>query len=131
MSRSLTEVKKRYAQIEKEARAITWTCGRLADSLVNLQFHIHTDHRPLIYLFFAEKSFDRVHPRIQRFRLRIMQFSLSITYVPGTTLCTADALSRFPLHDVNNNVPDEDIFVSSTVESLPIRDVIIDEHFKW
>ena len=127
VSRSLTEAEKYYAQIEKEALAITWTCERLADYLVGLQFHIHMDHKPLIYLFSTEKSFDAVPPWIQRFRLRMMRFDFSISYVPGTTLCTADGLSRFPIRDVKSNVPDIDIFVSSNVKSLPKRDVIIDE----
>ena len=125
--RSLAEVEKRYAQIEKEALAIIWTCERLADYLVSLQFHIHTDHKPLFYLFSVGKSFDAVPLRIQRFRLRMMRFGFSISYVPGTTLCTADTLSRFPLRDINSNVPDMDIFVASIVKLLPIRDVIIYE----
>ena len=62
-----------------------------------------------------------------RFRLRMMRFGLSTFYVPGTTLCAANAFSRFPLCDVNSNVPNLDIFVASIVKSLPIRDVIIDE----
>ena len=43
-SRSITDVERRYAQIEKEALAITWICEKLADYLMGLQFHIHTDH---------------------------------------------------------------------------------------
>ena len=64
-SRSMTDVKRRYAQIEKEALAITWICERLADYLVGLQFHKHTGHKPLIYLFSADKSLDAVPPRIK------------------------------------------------------------------
>ena len=121
------EVEKRYVQVEKEALVITRTCERLASYLIGLQFHIHTDHKPLIHLFSAEKSFDAVPPRILRFRLCMMRFGFSISYVPGTTLSTADALSRFPLRDIKSNVLDMDIFVASIVKSLPIRDFIIDE----
>ena len=125
-SRSMTEVERRYAQIEKEGLVITWICERLADYLVGPQFHIHTDHKPLIYLFFADKSLDAVPPRIQRFRLLMMRFSYSISYIPGTTLCTADVLSRFPLHDVSSRVPNIDAFVAATVAAVPLRDAIID-----
>ena len=57
----------------------------------------------------------------------MMRFGFSIFYVPGTRLCTADTLSRFPLRDINSNVPDMDIFVVSIIKSLPIHDVIINE----
>ena len=120
VSRSLMEVEKRYAKIKKEALTITWTCERLVEYLIGLQFHIHTDYKPLIYLFSAEKLFDAVPPRIQRFRLCMLRFSFSISCIPGTMLYTADALFRFPLRNVNSNVPDMDIFVASVVKSLPI-----------
>ena len=57
----------------------------------------------------------------------MMRFGSSESYVLGTTLCTADTLSRFLLRDVNSNVLDMDIFAASVVKSLTISDVIIDE----
>ena len=123
----MTDVERRYAKIEKEALTITWICERLADYLVSLQFHIHTDHMPLIYLFSADKSLDAVPPRIQPFLLRMMRFSYCISYIPGTNLCTADALSHFPLRDVSSSVLDIDAFVTVTVAAMPLRDVIIDD----
>lgn len=127
VSRSMTQVEQRYAQIEKEALAVTWTCERLADYLVGLQFHVHTDHKPLIYLFAADKPLDAVPPRIQRFRLRMMRYSFSISYVPGATLCTADALSRLPLRDVDSTIPDIDAFVAAAVAAVPLHDALIDD----
>ena len=50
-SRSMTDIELLYAQIEKKILEIMWICERLADYLVGLQFHIHTDHKPLIYFF--------------------------------------------------------------------------------
>ena len=66
-SRSLTETEQRYAQIEKEALAMTWACERFEDFLVGLKtFTIETDHKPLLSLM-KSKALDLLTPRIQRF----------------------------------------------------------------
>ena len=75
----------------------------------------------------ANKLFDAVPPRIQRFRLRMMRFSYSISYIPGTTLCTADALFGFPLRDVNSSVPDIAVFIAVAIAAMPQRDAVTDD----
>ena len=95
VSRSLTQTKQRYAQIEKEALAFTWACVRFKDFLLGMDFHIHTDHKPLVPLFSC-KDLDELPIRVQRFRLRIVHYWFAISHVPGTSLKVADALSRAP-----------------------------------
>ena len=56
-----------------------------------------------------------------------MIFSYSVSYIPGTTLCTVNALSSFPLRDVSIYVPDIDAFVAVTVAVVPLLDSIIDD----
>ena len=73
ISRSLTPIKQRYAQIEKEALAFTWACERFSDYLLGLTFRIQTDHKPLVPLF-SLKNLDELPIRVQRFR-RMMRFS--------------------------------------------------------
>ena len=69
--RSMTPTESRYAQIEKEALALTWACERYSDYLVGLQFKIKTDHKPLVPLF-SSKLLDELPIRVQRFRMRMM-----------------------------------------------------------
>ena len=67
-SRSMTPTEQRYAQIEKEALAIMWACDQFADYLVGLEFHVETDHKPLVPLLGARRL-DELPLRVQRFRM--------------------------------------------------------------
>ena len=67
-SRSLTETEQRYAQIEKEALAITWSLEHWSDLLIGTSFRVETDHKPLVPLF-SSKLTDELPIRIQRFRM--------------------------------------------------------------
>lgn len=81
----MTPTEQRYAQLEKEALAFTWACERLSDYLIGKQFHICTDHKPLVPLF-STKNLEELPIRVQRFRLRMMRFSFTIPHVPGKNL---------------------------------------------
>ncbi|XP_037502145.1 uncharacterized protein LOC119376332 [Rhipicephalus sanguineus] len=94
-SRSLTPAETRYAQIEKEALALTWGAERFEEYLRGLTATFQTDHQPLITLL-GKESLDLLPPRIQRFRMRLMRFSYVMQYVPGKSIATADTLSRAP-----------------------------------
>ena len=98
-SRALTPTEQRYAQIENEALAFTWACESLSDYLLGLHFHIETDHKPLIPLFGPKKCLGQLPLRLQRFRLRMMRYSFTISHVPGKDLTVADTLSRGPTAD--------------------------------
>ena len=122
ISRSLTATEQKYAQIEKEALAFTWACERFSDYLLGLTFHIHTDHKPLVPLF-SSKNLDGLPIRVQRFRLRMMRYSFTISHVPGKSLLVADTLSRAPLPnpaEMDTSLEQETAaYVRTLVQSLP------------
>ena len=122
-SRSMTSTEHRYAQIEKEALAVTWACEKFADFLIGLHsFQIETDHKPLVPLL-HKKSLDDLPPRIQRFRMRLMRFSFTIFHTAGKNLHVADALSRASVRNANaDELKTEEnlhIFVNPLIQCLP------------
>ena len=93
-SRAMTATEKRYSQTEKEALATIWSLERFSGYLYGMQFHVETDHKPLVSLLSSKKKEDELSPRIQQFRMRHVYI---ISHVPGKNLVAADALSRSPL----------------------------------
>ncbi|XP_062399854.1 uncharacterized protein K02A2.6-like [Sardina pilchardus] len=125
-SRSLTDTEQRYAQLEKEALALTWACERFSDFILGLHFELETDHKPLVSLL-GGQALDALPPRIQRFRMRLMRYSYSIFHTPGKSLTSADTLSRAPLKNAvtrsdNDLMEDTNIYVESLLENLPTSD---------
>ena len=95
ISRSMIETGQRYAQIEKEALAVTWACERLSQYPVGTTFEVETDHKPLVPLL-STKNLEDLPLHVQRFPMR---YKFSIIHVPWKELNTADVLSRSPLDD--------------------------------
>ena len=95
-SRSMTETERRYAQIEKEALAITWAFEKFSSYVLGKSISVETDHKPLVPLL-SSKHLDTLPVRILRFRLCLDHFDYVINHVPGKLLYVADTLSRSPL----------------------------------
>ena len=122
MSRSLTPTEQRYAQVEKEALGLTWACERYRNFLIGKHFQLETDHKPLLSLL-GSQALDALPPRIQRFRLRLMRYSYSISHVAGKCLWTADTLSWAPVERAETPAEkelfeDTNIYVDMVMENL-------------
>ena len=128
-SRSMTPIEQRYAQIEKEALAITWACDRFADYLVGLPFHVETDHKPLVPLLGARRL-DELPLRVQRFRMRMLRYHFTISHVPGKNLVVADTLSRAPeLGEPARESRESEVeaYVDATFSSIPATERRMEE----
>jgi len=73
-SRAMTNTEQKYAQIEREALAVTWACERFNHYLLGMCFEIKTDHKPLVSLL-GKKPIDELPLRIQHFKMRLMNTS--------------------------------------------------------
>ena len=83
-----------------------------------MSFVLETDHKPLEALF-NTTELSKTPPRIQRFRLRLMRFSVTVNHVKGKHHFTADALSRAP---VGSSTEKDEHFVEE-VESFAAQKV--------
>ena len=133
-SRTLNEAETRYAQIEKEALALTWALEKFAEYVLGKCIILETDHKPLVPIL-GRKSLDMLPPRVLRFRLRLMRFQYVIQHVPGKTLYTADTLSRAPLKeipDANSSTSSQEIeqFVQAITAALPASPDRLDSYRK-
>ena len=129
-SRTMTETERRYAQIEKEALAITWACEKFSTYILGMKFLIETDHKPLIPLL-GTKHLDSLPPRI--LRLRLGRYDYDITHVPGKLLYTADTLSRAPVPTNENDSrlqEETDALMDLCVYHLPASKERLDEYRK-
>ena len=120
-SRSMSATEQHYAQIEKEALTFTWACNRFSDYLLGKQFHFETDHKPLVSLL-GSKNLDEFPIRIQKFRMRLMRYSYSISHVPGKQLTTADTLSQAPMRNSSDHTDftnEVDAYVDLVIQYIP------------
>ena len=70
-------------------------------------FLIYSDHQPLKHLFNKTRQTPTLaSARIQRWVLLLSAYDYSIQYRPGTAMANADALSRLPLPETINHVPE-------------------------
>ena len=122
-ARSLTETETNYSQIEKKTLGLVFGCEKFYHFVYGRNFHIATDHKPLISI--ASKPLSQTPPRIQRLMLRLQAYDYSLSYTQGTHLLVADALSRSCPHDpAEHSSTEEDvkIHVDSVISTLPVTE---------
>lgn len=94
-SRSLTEVERRYAQIEKEMLGVSFGLQKFHAYTYGRHVHVITDHKPLVAI--VKKPLSKAPRRLQALLLRTQEYNYSLSYQPGPSIPVADQLSRAPL----------------------------------
>lgn len=94
-SKSLSDVERRYAQIEKEALALVWAVEHFHFYLYGRSFELITDHKPL-QVIFGPRS--KPCARIERWVIRLQSYKATVVYRPGKSNI-ADPLSRLAITD--------------------------------
>ena len=89
-SRTLSKAEQNYTTREKECLTVFWAVLLLRPYLEDTEFTIRTDHDSLKWLM----RLSDASGRLQRWRLRLQEFTYEINHRPGAQHKAADAVSR-------------------------------------
>lgn len=117
-SRALTSTEKGYAQIEKECLAIVFGMEKFHQYTYGREVTVQSDHKPLENIH--RKPLLSAPKRLQRMLLRLQQYDINVTYVPGRDMLLADTLSRAYLPESTKGECETDIETVNMVSYLPI-----------
>ena len=104
-SRFTNQAESRYAPIEGECLGAAWAMKKCQYFLLGChEFLLAIDHKPLLGIL-NNKSLEEIeNPRLQRLKEKTLRFNFSLVHVPGRLHKTADATSRQPVSEADNDV---------------------------
>ena len=126
-SRGLTDTQKRYCTTSLEAMAIYVAIRKCDFYLRGLpDFKVITDHRALVSMFKQDLE-DVAIERVQRYREKLSQYCFSVHWMEGKSHLIADALSRYPAFDPEDDQEGlEEVAVCRQLTLDPALTVITD-----
>ena len=91
-SKTLTSAETRYANIERELLGVMGALEKFHYFTFGHPVVILTDHKPLIAI--SKKALINAPPQLQRLLLRMNNYNVVLTWIPGKEMIFADHLSR-------------------------------------
>lgn len=117
-SRALSETEQNYAQVEKELLAIVCAVKGNHYFVYGRKVKVQTDHKPLISIF--QKRISQIgSSRLQRLRLKLVNYDLDVQYLPGCKMYVADPLSR----NYQPMKPEDEVNLEKMVHAICIEDL--------
>lgn len=120
-SRQLKSAESRYAPIEGEALALVWGLNQTKYFTIGCKdLTVITDHKPLVKVF-GDREMDEIqNMRLFKLREKTFPWKFDIIYHPGKTHFVADATSRNPVGEAEDDdlSCSEITMVSSMTESM-------------
>ena len=118
---SLSDIEKRYAQIEKEMVAVVHGLEKFHHYTHGRKVNVFIDHKPLVSI--CQKPLAKAPKLLPNLLLRAQQYDFSIKYKPGKEIPQADALSRAP----TDKPEAEELMIVNNLTMHPIKDRSLSE----
>ena len=97
-SRSLTGTERKYAQVEKEAAAVSYGVSRFHHFIYGRHFTLVTDNRALSRILSPSKGLPSLAAaRLQRYALQLATYSYGVELRKSEQMHVADSLSRLSM----------------------------------
>lgn len=117
-SRSLTIAEQNYSQIEKEMLSILFACTKFHFYTYGRKIKVINDHKPLLGII--KKEIHRIpSAKLQRMRLKLLNYDIELAYAPGKTIQLADYLSRYM---IKTDESAEDKTITESVLTINVSD---------
>lgn len=106
-SRSLSSAERNYSQIEKEMLSIIFACQKFKFYTYGRTVKVVNDHKPLLGIM--KKEIHKIpSAKLQRMRLKLLNFDIRLEHAPGKSIVLADYLSRY-MNEDHESVEDKSI----------------------
>lgn len=117
-SRSLTPCEQNYSQIEKEMLSILFACTKFKFYTYGRKVIVVNDHKPLLGIM--KKNFHKIaSAKLQRMKLKLLNFDIELRYAPGKTINIADYLSRYM---IKTDESEEDKSITNAINTINVSD---------
>lgn len=117
-SRSLTPTEQNYSQIEKEMLSIVFACTKFNFYTYGRKIRVVNDHKPLLGII--KKDIHKIaSAKLQRMRIKLLNYDIELEYAPGKTIQLADYLSRYM---INCDDSDEDKNITQAILTINVSD---------
>merc|ERR1712055_670890 len=118
-SRFLSETESRYATIEQEMLAVTWTTKKCDIYLRGAQhYDVITDHRPLVPILNSKSLNEIENPRLQGLREKLIPYNFTTFWKKGKDHYIPDALSRAPIHKPNKDDEEAETEIENAIKEI-------------
>lgn len=114
ISRTFKKGEINKAIIEKELLAIHFALKTFRPYLYGQKFVVHSDHKPLIYLF----KLKNPSSKLMRIKMDLEEFDFTIEHIKGKDNVVADALSRISIKDLFETYEENHVF---KIEVAPFK----------
>lgn len=120
-SQTLSDVQKRYSQIDREAYAIIFGVKKFYQFIFGRRFTLITDNKPIAQIISPKASLPLFSAtRMQHYAIFLSSFDYEVRHKKSNENANADAMSRLPIPSATDTIEELDVVEINMIETLPV-----------